>query len=193
MEFEHFLNKIALAFVLIGTSALLSCNNNPAGNPPASDTVKTNTIPAAEDPAKIPVVPADIDSEQFAIEYLTIADTGKNYYKLESEMFDLQRKYGWVIDTMDRYYNAKENKIVLSDTADDEVYRGEYFERRFLSQNMSLEYYRSYSDNSSIKNIALVCGLYETKKSADSLLTILKSNAPGAFVIKARMYMGCEH
>lgn len=108
-------------------------------------------------------------------------------------MFALQKKYGWVIDTMGRYYNATENKIVLSDTADDEIYRGEYFERRLPSQNMSLEYYSSYSDNYANKNIALVCGLYETKKSADSLLTILKPNAAGAFVLKARMYMGCEH
>jgi hypothetical protein len=191
MGFNSFLCKTVV--ILIGTATVLSCKNNASGNKPVSDTSKASSIQAAADSSKVPTMPPDIDKDQFAIEYLTIADTGKSYYKLQAEMFILQKKYDWIIDTMERYYNVAENKIVLSDTADDEIYRGEYFERRFPSQNMSLEYYRSYSDNSTPKNIALVCGLFVTQKSADSLLTILKPNAAHAFVLRARMYMGCEH
>src|SRR5579872_4440912 len=102
MSFNSFLSKAAV--VLIGTSAVLSCNNNSGGNKPVNDTTKTNAIPVAADLSKIPTMPPDIDKDQFAIEYLTIADTGKNYYKLDAEMFDLQKKYGWVIDTMERYF-----------------------------------------------------------------------------------------
>lgn len=190
MGFNSFFYTTVL--VLIGASALLSCNNTPAGNKPVNDTAKTNTA-SVNDSTQAPAPPPDFDTSDFAIEYLTIADTGLSYYKLRAEMFVIHVKLGWVIDTMERYYNTQKDEIVLSDTADDEIYRGEYFERRFTSQSMSLEYFRVYNDSSTSKNIALVCGLYETQKSADSLLSILKPNVPHAFVQKARLYMGCEH
>lgn len=138
---------------------------------------------------------SDIDTTDFAIEYIIIADTGLSYYKLRTEMFNLNKFLDWKIDTMERYYNVRENKIVLSDTAYDEIYRGEYLERRLPSENMSLEYFRSYTKPGStrVNNIAIVCGIYMTNKSADSILSILKTHTSHAFVQRAKMYMGCEH
>ncbi len=189
MHFNRsFLNSMAAVVVSL---TLPCCNNTPTKPSAINDTTNRTILKVASETTKMPS--PDIDTSDFAIEYLTVADTGLSYDKLRKEMFDLHKLHGWPIDTMGRYYNTKKNEIVLSDTADDEIYRGEYFERRFPSESLSLEYFRSYSDSSSTKNIALVCGLYESKKSADSLLLILKQNAVHGFVQRAKRYMGCEH
>jgi len=189
MHFNRFF-RVSIAAVSV-CLALPGCNNTPAKTTVINDTTSSIIQKVTSDTTKMPL--PDIDTSDFAIEYLTIADTGLSYYKLRNEMFALHKQLGWPIDTMGRYYSTKENKIVLPDTADDEIYRGEYFERRLPSENLSLEYFSSYNDSSSIKNIALVCGLYETKKSADSLLLILKQKSAHGFVQRAKMYMGCEH
>lgn len=82
---------------------------------------------------------------------------------------------------------------MLSETDDDEMYRGTYFPRRFPGESLSLEYYNTYDDRSSKKNIALVAGMYVTRQGADSCLEVVKDLAPRAFVLKAVVYEGCIH
>lgn len=187
IRFNSLLSVFALAILIAAT--LPSCNSNTPTNNKIADT----TAPASVMSATDSVVGINQDSTDNAILYFTIADTDKNYYALRNEMYVLHTSLGWTIDTMGRYYNAKKDLIAVPDNDEDEMYRGEYYPRRYPGENMSLEYCITYIPASTEKNIALVAGIYESQKSADSLLTLLKPHAPRAFVVKANVFEGCMH
>lgn len=128
----------------------------------------------------------------YANYYVLVADTGKRYDELRTEMFNLHQSSSLAIDTLGRYYDKTKGLIQLPDDDDDEMYAGEYYPRRYLSEYLSLEYLDEYQPGSESKMIALVAGIYETRKSADSALSAIK---PGekAFVLKSRIYVGCMH
>jgi len=86
---------------------------------------------------------------------------------------------------MGRFYNKKKNLIALPDNDEDEIYAGDYFPRRFPSDNLSLEYLNFYQRQAAEKTIALVTGIYETEKSADSALTVLHKPEKKVFKIKS--------
>lgn len=125
--------------------------------------------------------------------FVVVADTSFDYSTLHKKMFDLYRKFKIPIDTMGRFYNKTKNLIALPDNDEDEIYAGDYFPRRFPSENLSLEYLDFYQIRAGEKTIALVTGIYETEKSADSALTVLHSTEKKAFKIKADIYVGCMH
>ena len=125
--------------------------------------------------------------------FVVIADTSLDYSILSKKMFDLNRKLNISIDTMGRFYNKTKNLIALPDNDEDEIYAGDYFPRRFPSENLSLEYLDFYQRQAGEKTIALVTGIYETEKNADSALTILQKTEKKVFKIKAEIYVGCMH
>lgn len=125
--------------------------------------------------------------------FVVVADTSLYYSILHKKMFDLNRKFKIPIDTMGRFYDKTKNLIALPDNDEDEIYAGDYFPRRFPSENLSLEYLNFYQSQAGEKTIALVTGIYETEKSADSALTILSKTEKNAFKIKADIYVGCMH
>lgn len=129
---------------------------------------------------------------EYSIYYVTIADTSSNYHLLDGKMYELSKTMNKKIDTMNRHYDAKKNDIVLADDDEDEMYRGEYFPRRYPSEDLSLEYLEVYTEYPT-NAIALVAGIYEEQKAADSTLTLLKPHATKAFVLKSRVYVGCMH
>ncbi len=131
--------------------------------------------------------------ENHATYFVVVADTSQDYTMLHQKMFDLNRKFDIPIDTMGRYYNKSKNLIALPDNAEDEIYAGDYFPKRFPTEKLSLEYLDFYQSQAGEKTIALVTGIYETEKSADSALTILKKTEKKVFKIKANIYVGCTH
>ena len=108
-------------------------------------------------------------------------------------MFDLNGQLNIPIDTMGRFYNKTKNLIALPDDDEDELYAGDYFPRRFPSENLSLEYLDFYQKKAGDKTIALITGIYENEKSADSALTVLHKTEEKVFKIKADIYLGCMH
>ena len=188
MCFNRFFHIAGIAIIIV--TAAVSCGNPGAGNKTATDTVVATKPVAADSAISENNGPDTTDNVTL---YFTVADTGLNYFTLRDEMFALNKTLHWPIDTMGRYFDKKKNLISVSDTDEDEMYRGEYFPRRFPSENLSLEYYHAYIDNSTEKNIALVTGIYETKKSADSSLAILRPYAAHSFVVAANVYVGCMH
>ena len=94
---------------------------------------------------------------------------------------------------MGRFYNKSKNLIALPDNDKDEIYAGDYFPRRFPSDNLSLEYLNFYQRQAGKKTIALVTGIYETEKGADSALAVLHRSEKKVFKIKADIYVGCMH
>ncbi|MBK6338753.1 MAG: hypothetical protein IPF63_03905 [Bacteroidetes bacterium] len=125
--------------------------------------------------------------------FVVVADTSLDYSTLHKKMFDLNSKLKIPIDTMGRFYNKTKNLIALPDNDEDEIYAGDYFPRRFPSHNLSLEYLNFYQRQAGEKTIALVTGIYETEKSADSALTVLHKTEKKVFKIKADIYVGCMH
>lgn len=125
--------------------------------------------------------------------YVIVADTSHDYYVLRQKMFDLNKSLNIPIDTMGRYFNRAKNLIALPDDDKDEMYAGDYFPRRLLEENLSLEYLSLYENKSGDKTIALVTGIYETENSADSALAILKRIEKNGFEIKTSIYTGCLH
>jgi hypothetical protein len=136
----------------------------------------------------------NINSEtDLASYYIVISDTGTDYQSLSNKLFEINRKSGIPIDSMGRTYNKKKNLIALPDNDEDELYAGNYFPRRFPSDYLSLEYLRFYKPHSAEKTIALVTGIYEQEKAAESALLALKKMEKKAFKIKAELYTGCIH
>ena len=171
---------------------LCLCNcNSPANNNKTNNDTLATIVPSTADTLMPDVY--DEYTDDYAIVYVVVADTGQDYYPLQRAMYGLSSQLSIPIDTMNRYYNAQKNEIVLADDDEDEMYRGEYFPRRFASAVLSLEYYRIYNDTTTDKNIALVAGTYEAAKSADSALALLRPLAPRSFGKVARIYVGCMH
>ncbi|HRV53231.1 MAG: hypothetical protein FNNCIFGK_02203 [Bacteroidia bacterium] len=133
------------------------------------------------------------DTSEYATLFVVIADTSPDYAMLHQKMFDLHQKLNIPIDTMGRYYNESKNLIALPDNDEDEMYAGDYFPRRFPSENLSLEYLDFYQLGAREKTIALVVGLYDTEENADSILAVLKNIENKSFKVKAEIYMGCMH
>lgn len=129
----------------------------------------------------------------YATYFIIIADTSLDYSALHKKMFDLNRDFHIPIDTMGRFYNESKNLIVLPEDDEDELYAGEYFPRRFPSENLSLEYLDVYQEQTGEKTIALVTGIYENEKTADSTLNIVRKAENKAFKIKSNIYVGCMH
>lgn len=189
-----------LRHVLILTCLLAACKSKPAKTSQDTSKVKTVKVLPASYKENNKITPANTDSADLADQlnayadyYVVIADTGNNYYSLRDKMFDISHTTGITIDTLDRFYNPKKDLIQLPDNyPEDDIYQGDYFPRRYPSQNLSLEYLDWYKDGAKAKTIALIRGIYENKTSADSALKVLES-IQTAFVIKSHIYVGCMH
>ena len=125
--------------------------------------------------------------------YIVVADTGMVYAPLNAEMYSLSAKLSASVDTLNRGYDAKKNKIVLSEHDEDELYAGAYFPRRFPSTTLSMEYMDSYTPGSKEGMMGIVSGIYEKQADADLALRKVNVYAPHARVIKADIYVGCIH
>lgn len=125
--------------------------------------------------------------------FVVVADTSQDYSMLHEKMLDLNNQLKIPIDTMGRFYNKAKNLIALPDNDEEEIYAGDYFPRRFPSDNLSLEYLSFYQSQAGEKTIALVTGIYETEQSADSTMTVLYKKEKKVFKIKADIYVGCMH
>ena len=190
------MNKLPIQLIyLLSTAFLVACGasspeQNKAGTDSAKVDTSTNTVTNSKEEKGIAGDSSDFDNATY---YVLVADTGKDFSSLRRKMFDLRNTLKIPIDTMGRIYNKKKNLIALPDNDKDEIYAGEYFPRRFPSENLSLEYLNFYQKQAGEKTIALVTGIYETEKSADSALTVLRKIEPKVFKIKADIYVGCMH
>jgi|GEM_PF-462812 len=188
------LKKTSPYFLVLALSIFSACTNSVAKEKIAPTKKKTATTKVA-DSSKIAV--QNIEQNDSATSenqtfFIVIADTNINYPTLQTEMYALSNVSKLSVDTMERYFNVKKNLIVLPDNYDDDIYSGDYYPRRFPSTTLSLEYLSLYKESSE-KMIALVAGIYEEQKSADSALATIKGFAKQGFVAKSNMYVGCLH
>lgn len=127
--------------------------------------------------------------------WVLIGDTSQNYYALDAEMYLWAGQLKWGIDTMERYYNKKNKALVVSEKSEDEIYRGEYFPRRFGTETLSIEYLSTYSKSTTANTFALVLGIYDSEDEAIKALnkSIKVSQRSYVFVLPTQLYMGCMH
>lgn len=168
-----------------------SCNTNATKETAQNEAAPADTtnIQTGEDETE----PVDTTDYDHATYFVIVADTGLNYFPLQTKMYALSSRLSIPIDTMGRHYNAEKNLIALADDDEDEIYAGDYYPRRYPSDNLSLEYLEIYQRDANDKTIALIAGICETEKSADSLLAILKRQEPNCFKLKSELYIGCMH
>ena len=172
----------------------LACGQSDKQEGPTSATAAVTDTVAATNMVKDTAMTEEyaID-DQYANFYVVIADTGKNYYELDKKMYQISKILKMEVDTMNRYYNKDKKEIVVKETDEDEMYRGEYFPRRFPSTHLSLEHLKIYNEETDWPTMVLVGGIYESKREADSVLNLIKPQASTAHVRLSKLYVGCMH
>lgn len=175
---------LKISFLIIPLIILFSCSN---------DSIKTDAQTVGRTAPKTDSVQGEMDNLEYADYSIVIADTGQDYAVLDAKMYYLAEVLEMPLDTMNRTFDKKKNLIVLSENAEDEMYRGEYFPRRFSSENLSIEYLNQYQKNASEKTMAIITGIYEMPQQADSACRILRKFEPGCFTLRAKIYIGCMH
>lgn len=170
---------------------LASCENNSKqeGVISNADTTKTDTMVATAPPTDT----LNPEYSDYTTYYMAVADTGRNYYKLDEKMYDLSIMLNYPIDTMARHYDRKKDNIILAENDEDEMYRGEYYPRRNAGAHLSIEYLSFFDSSADGKTMALLAGVYETQRSADSMVKLLKGHASTAYTLKGQVYVGCMH
>ena len=137
------------------------------------------------------IVDGDHDEMQEA--WVLIGDTSQNYFALDAKMYLWAKQLNWGIDTMERYYNTKKKALVVSEKSEDEMYRGEYFPRRFGTETLSIEYLSTYSQYTRANTFALVLGIYDSEAEAKKALNKSIKVSQRAFVLPCNLYVGCMH
>lgn len=196
------MRHITFLFII---SIFVSCSNNDLGKEIISETVNNSTQETIIDTLQRTdsllfsekeqdsIEQAAIDDFNFSTYYIVAIDSSMNYYDLHATMLHSQAATDLKIDSLGRYYDAKKDLICLPDTVFDELYRGEYYPRRHLSEFLSIEYYDFFNENTVYKNMVLLAAIYDNKKSADSLHSILKIDFPNSFTEASEVYVGCMH
>ncbi len=162
----------------------------------AHDTVKTvinPVIPAVKQEAATEIKNADDAYSDYSTYYVVVADTGLNYHTLYQKLAKIKQQLNMPVDLMGRSFDQNKDLIALPEDDEDTMYAGEYYPRRSPSENLSLEYMTVYHPASNPKTIALVSGIYEHEKSADSALYILKQAEKRSFKLRSDVYVGCMH
>lgn len=170
---------------------LFSCNSSNSDK--KQNELQPDTITSALIDDSLFIEDDSLLNSEMATYYVVIIDTSTEYFQLHEKMFSIHKDLNIPIDTMGRYFNQTKNLIALPDDDEDEIYAGDYFPRRFPSENLSLEYLGLYADQAGEKTMALVSGIYEKEKSADSALRMIKKVEKNTFKLKSEMYIGCLH
>jgi hypothetical protein len=162
------------------------CCSQKEGNDTASETTAVESEQTIDN--------ENVDEvDEYANYFLVIAGKGDEYGPLQDLMKNISNSTGITIDTMGRYYDAAKKRIVLPEDDEDEMYAGDYFPRRFPSEELSIEHLSFYQSGAGEYTMILVAGIFEESASADSVLRIINAFNPDAFVLESKVYIGCMH
>ncbi|WLD23439.1 hypothetical protein NU10_12080 [Flavobacterium dauae] len=141
---------------------------------------------------------SDFDAEQYADYYLVIPHKSFVYSDLQNTIQTIHKQYNLEIDTIGRFFDKAKQQIIVPEDDEDELYRGEYFPRRFESETLSIENVYFYTKNAVEPKqfpteMMVVASMFSNKSRADSLKTVLKRLYPKTRVLKSKIYIGCMH
>src|SRR5690606_36423200 len=100
---------------------------------------------------------SSFEAEQYVDYYLVIPHKSIVYSDLENIMQTIHIQYQLEIDTLGRSFDKAKQQIIVPEDDEDELYRGEYFPRRFESESLSIRSEEHTSELQSREN--LVCRL----------------------------------
>ena len=190
---RHFITNVFSAFILLMIQ--ISCSQKPASttNGKPTDTVKVAAAPVSVD---APINDEGAEGEmETATYYLIEVATGYDFDSLKSISSKAASILGSKFNMLDRIYKPGKG-IIVPESSDDEIYRGEYYPRRasneqdFVSIEMSYGFTGQRTDT--LKMIALA-GMYLLKTQADSVASLLKDKIPTTKIFKQELYLGCMH
>jgi hypothetical protein len=102
-------------------------------------------------------------------------------------------------DPLDREYRPGKG-IVVPDSSDDDIYRGEYYPRRpsFDTTYVSIEMKRAFSGARTRTTeidprMIVIAGIYDRKSEADSTANRLGPAFKDVHVFEDSLFLGCMH
>lgn len=143
---------------------------------------------------------------EFETVYIVSAAQGYHYDSLKEVAQSVSMFLHWKIDSTDRYYNPVRKSILVKEDSDDEMWRGEYYLRRFGDNFVSVEMQYAYMDLALKNNpkeeekfyqdttkMFVCAGIFENLNKAETIAQKLKEICPSVTIITKEMYMGCMH
>jgi hypothetical protein len=127
--------------------------------------------------------------------YVVIAGESGIYDSLRLAAEDLAKRCHIRYDDQDQKWSKKKG-LYWREDADDGIWNGEYYPRRYEEDLITLEMKDYYLDKQPEKpsmKMIIVAGIFETKLGADARLKLIKQYRPLAYIRAARLYMGCIH
>jgi hypothetical protein len=157
----------------------------------APDTAGQSTV--TTQPADT-VVQSETEFEEYRTFHLVTITEGYNYDSLRRVADAVAGQLGTQIDSLGRMYDPGKGIVLPPDDAD-EMYRGQYYPRRFAAPSVSIEMQYAYADAAQPDTVrmVLIAGIFEQKQQADSVLALVKPLHPGADVISRELFTGCIH
>lgn len=181
-------------FYIITPLLLITSCRNAVVTTSSSDSTGKETIVYAKNATPLTDTTKPIDTAEdkpYATFYITMVDTAADYPLLDKKMYALSAATHILVDTQERHYDKKKKEIICPEDSDDEMYRGEYYPRRYEGVSLSIEQMSWFQEKS--KQMGLMAAICTTSEQADSVLNVIKPFAPRAYVYKASLYMGCMH
>ena len=119
--------------------------------------------------------------------WILIGDTNAHYWPLLRHANEVAKTAPIAFDSLERHYDPKKQTIVVDQSSEDEMYRGEYFPRRITGTHLSIEPFETYFPESKHHTFVEVYGIYD---QADSALKAMKT-FPQAHMRTCKIFMGC--
>lgn len=150
---------------------------------------------------------SEYDEEaNFLLHYVVSAAHGYNYDSLRHIAQEVSMLLHWELDSLGRYYNADQKKIIVPEDSDDEVWAGEYLFRRYGEDFVSIEMQSGYIEVAVEKDdyardlfyqdttkMFVCAGIFTEEKSAKAIANKIKEICPNVSIIPSELYMGCMH
>lgn len=155
---------------------------------------KKDTVLVSPGKQQILVDTVDYETATKAFYLVEIAE-GYDFDSLNTIAQETALFLGSKVNMLGRLYKSGKG-IVVPEDSEDEMYRGAYYPRRpfdeqnFVSVEMKHAYEEDYSDT---MKMIVFSNIFDSKKSADSMCTLLKSKFATTQVIKRDLFLGCMH
>jgi hypothetical protein len=194
------MNKRILVLMVL----CMACNPERSGSDSSKDTIVQDTIANSSDSLNAEVESNNSTDDStynemmdFQTYHILTITEGYNFDSLKAVSKEVADRLNTTVDYMGRIYDPSKGIIVPPDD-EDEIYRGEYFPRRFEGNTISIEMGYALADSTErIKGdrmkMVVVAGLFTERNTSDSILGIVKSSFPAARVITRDLYVGCMH
>jgi len=127
--------------------------------------------------------------------YMVEVARGNDYGDVKSKAEKVAKFLHSRVDDLGRIYDRKKG-IIYPEDRDSGTYAGLYYPRRpFNDQNfVSIEMLWQYEDHAfGSQEMVVYANIFDNKKSADSLLAVVKPIMPKSKVLKHGLYLGCLH